>query len=170
MTHEEKQIKVDRMRYTKDKLSSNLVLLAIVLDALYFISIYSTDVTKTAIADAYLYTSWVIGASIIVNLVFLLAAFLASEAVKNRRGGFTIPLIVLGLVQIGRIFYLPAKARVASLTLGTETLDVMGDKQYLYVAALLAASGVCCLVAALNSARNNRTLARYMRSMEEESV
>ena len=44
MTPEERLIKTDRMRYTKDKFAANLILLAILLDALYFISIYKTDV------------------------------------------------------------------------------------------------------------------------------
>ena len=39
MTHDDLTVKRDRMRYTKDTVSSRLVLLAIVLDALYFISI-----------------------------------------------------------------------------------------------------------------------------------
>ena len=67
MTPEERTIQKDRMRYTKDKLSANLVLAAIVLDALYFVSIYQTDV------GTYYYT-WVIGASIIYNLLFMLSA------------------------------------------------------------------------------------------------
>ena len=41
---EQKQIQLDRMRYTKNTLSSRLTLLAIVFDVLYFVSIYSTDV------------------------------------------------------------------------------------------------------------------------------
>ena len=44
MTRDDLTIKRDRMRYTKDKTSSRLVLLAIVLDALYFVSIYKSDV------------------------------------------------------------------------------------------------------------------------------
>ena len=68
MTHDDLTVKRDRMRYTKDTVSSRLVLLAIVLDALYFISIYKSDVGN------YFYT-WVIGASIIYNLLFLLFAF-----------------------------------------------------------------------------------------------
>ena len=65
MTREERQIKIDRMRYTKDSLSSGLVLLAIVFDVLYFVSIYQTDVGNY-------YYNWLIGASVIYNLLFLL--------------------------------------------------------------------------------------------------
>ena len=39
----EKAIRLDRMRYTKNTLSSGLALLAIVFDVLFFISIYVSD-------------------------------------------------------------------------------------------------------------------------------
>ena len=84
MTQEEITISRDRMRFTKDTLSANAVLAAIVLDCLYFVSIYQSDVSTW-------YYNWIIGASIICNLLFLLMAFLASEGIKNRKTGFTAP-------------------------------------------------------------------------------
>lgn len=157
------QIRSDRMRYTKDKFSANLVLLAIVLDALYFISIYKTDVAT------YYYT-WIIGASIIYNLLFMLGAFLASEGVKNRKSGYTALLIIIGLMQIVRIFYLPAKAHAAKVVINEVECVVMTDGQYYYVAACLALSAVCCVVAAISSAINNKKLADHMRSLENTTV
>lgn len=162
MTQEEKLIKTDRMRYTKDKLSANLVILAIVLDCLYFVSIYQTDV------GSYYYT-WLIGASIIYNLLFLLTAFLASEGVKNRKTGYTGMLLAIGVMQIVRIFYLPAKAHAATVTISGAEVAVMGNGQYAYVVVCLAVSAVCCIVAALMSHRNNKTLADYMRSIEKSA-
>lgn len=159
MKDENLMIKKDRMRYTKDKASANLILLAIVLDALYFVSIYQTDV------GSYYYT-WVIGASIIYNLLFLLTAFLASEGVKNRKTGYTGLLVGIGLMQIVRVFYLPAKAHAALVTIGAEAVPAMGDSQYIYVVACLIVSGICCLVAAANSYKNNKTLADYMKTIE----
>ena len=76
MTDQDKQIKTDRMRFTKNKFSSNLALVAILFDVFYFVSIYKSDVST------YYYTL-VIGASIIYNLAFMLAAFLSSEGVKS---------------------------------------------------------------------------------------
>ena len=46
MTDQDKSIKVDRMRYTKNKFSSNLALLAIIFDVFYFVSIYKSDVSN----------------------------------------------------------------------------------------------------------------------------
>ncbi len=163
MTHEEKQIRLDRMRYTNDGLSSGLVLLAIVLDVLYFVSIYETDI------GTYYYT-WTIGASVVYNLIFLLLAFLASVGVKSRQSGYTIPLIIMGLMQFARIFYLPAQAVEAFVERAGEKIAVMEQSQYLYVVICLAVSGLCCIAAAIISGINNMTLARYMRSLEDKSV
>lgn len=163
MTREERLIKTDRMRYTKNKFSANLILVAIVLDALYFVSIYKTDV------GTYYYT-WQIGASIIYNLLFMLSAFLASEGVKSRKNGYTIMLIVIGLMQIVRIFYLPAQAHAATVTIQNVEYAVMEDSQYLFTVACLAVSGVCCVVAAISSFINNKTLENYIRSLENETA
>lgn len=158
MTQDVNTIQKDRMRYTKDSFSSSLALLAIVFDCLYFVSIYQSDVGTY-------YYNWVIGVSIVYNLVFLLAAFLASESVKNRRSGYSPVLAVLGVIQIARVFFLPAKAHAATALVNGVDVPVMGDKQYLYVTACLLLSAACCIIAAVTSARNNKILAEYMRSI-----
>lgn len=163
MTREDLITKKDRMLYTKDSLSSNLALAAIVLDALYFVSIYNSDVGTY-------YYNWVIGASIIYNLLFLLGAFLASEGVKNRKNGYSLMLLLLGVMQIARVFYLPAMAHAATVTIKGEELVVMGDEQYIYVVACLVLSGICCIASAVTSYINNKTLADYVRSLENQSA
>ena len=163
MTQNDLFIKRDRMRYTKDSLSSGLVLLAIVFNVLYFVSIYQSDV------GAYYY-NWLIGASVIYNLLFLLIAFLISQGVKNRKTGYGATLLIIGLMQIVRVFYLPAKAHAAEVVIGGETLAVMADKQYFYVVGCLVASAVCCVVAAVISYINNKQLAQHMRELEKQSA
>lgn len=163
MTQSNQFIKRDRMRYTKDGFSSGLVLLAIVFDVLYFISIYKTDVGR------YYYT-WVIGASVVYNLLFLLTAFLASQGVKNRKNGYGLSLVVIGLMQIVRIFYLPAKAFATQIEIGSEMVDVMTKSQHTYVVACLVASAVCCVVAAVSNYISNQQLARHMREIEKKSA
>lgn len=159
MTQEIHDIKKDRMLYTKDKLSANLILLAIVLDCLYFISIYRMDV------GTYYYT-WEIGASIIINLLFLLSAFLASEGVKNRRTGYTVLLLVLGFLQFLRVTQLPYRAHLADV----EGQVVMDDTQYYYVIACLIVSGICCIAAAVVSYINTKTLQEYVKSLDKKSA
>lgn len=154
------QTKLDRMRYTKDKTSANLIILAIVLDCLYFVSIYQSN-------KGNFYYEWFIGASIIYNLLFLLTAFLASEGVKSRRNGYTGALLFIGVMQFVRIFYLPAKAHNAVVELGGEAIDVMSNGQYIYVVVCLAISGACCLAAAVNSYLNCKKLAEYMKTINQ---
>ena len=69
--NEEKSIRLDRMRYTKNSLASTLAVLAILFNVFYFISIYESNVGSW-------YYNILIGASILYNLVFMLAAFLSS--------------------------------------------------------------------------------------------
>ena len=163
MTQEELKLQKDRMRYTKDSLSSSLVLAAIVFDALYFVSIYQSDV------GTYFY-NWITGASIIYNLLFMLFAFLCSEGVKNRKSGYSPALIAIGLMQVARIFYLPARAHEAVAEVRGEMVTVMGDGQYTYVVACLLISAVCCVLAAVTSYRNNKILSDYLKSIENESA
>jgi hypothetical protein len=160
MTQNDLFIQRDRMRYTKDSFSSGLVLLSIVFNVLYFVSIYQSDV-------GLYYYDWVIGASIIYNLLFLLIAFLASQGVKSRKSGYSLTLMVIGLLQIVRIFYLPARAYAKTVTIGAEEVAVMTKGQHTYVVVCLALSAVCCLVAAATSYINNKRLAQHMRQLAE---
>ena len=162
MTQSDLYIKRDRMRYTKDSLSSGLVLLSIVFNVLYFVSIYKSDVAR------YYYT-WKIGVSIVYNLLFLLIAFLASQGVKSRKTGYGTTLLVLGVMQIVRIFYMPADAHATFVQIGSEDVQVMLDGQYTYVVVCLAVSAVCCIVAAVTSYINNKHLAQHMRELANKT-
>lgn len=159
MTQEDRLIQTDRMRFTKDTLSSNLVLLAIIFNVFYFVSIYQSDV------GSYYYTM-LTGASIIYNLIFLLTAFLASEGVKGRKKGFTPLLVAIGVGQLIRIGIIPARAHGATVALKGEELAVMGNGQYTWCLICLTVSGICCIAAGITSLIHNRTLSAYMKSLE----
>ncbi len=152
-------VQLDRMRYTKDKFSANMILFAIVLDCLYFVSIYQSDVGSY-------YYNWAIGASVVYNLLFLLAAFLASESVKSRKPGYTAMLLIIGAMQFARIAYLPLKAFNATVDISGTAVQVMGGGQFAYTAGLLAVSGVCCIVAAISSHTSQKKLSDYMNSIK----
>ena len=137
MTQDVKNIKKDRLRYTKNKLSSSLAILGIVFDALYFISLYSSDVGN------YFYT-YIIGASIVYNLLFLLCTFLSSEGVKSYKLSYAVLLIVVGALQIGRIFYIPMKAHATEVLVGTETVLAMSNGQFTRIVVYLVASAAAC--------------------------
>lgn len=161
--NEELQIKRDRMRFVKNTLCANLAILAIVFDVLYFINIYEADVTHTVGSFYYQYR---IGVSIIYNILFLLAAFLSSEGIKNYKREYAIALIVLGVLQILRIFWLPAQAATAEVTVGGVTTKVMDAAQHVRVIFYLAASGACCLVSGVIGIQRCRTLAEHIASLE----
>ena len=160
MTQEELLIKKDRMRFVKNKLPANLALLAIVFDVFYFVSVYQSDVRD------YYYTI-LTGASILYNLVFMLACFLSSEGIKNYKGGYAWLLAALGAGQIVRIFVIPAQAHATELK---KVGQVMGNSQYTFVVGCLILSAVCCLAAAVIGGIRSRTLKQYLAELETKSA
>ena len=149
-------VKTDRLRYTKNKLSSNLAILAIVFDVLYFISLYSSDVGK------YYYT-YIIGASVVYNLLFLLCTFLSSEGVKSYKISYAALLIAVGDLQIVRIFYIPMQAHSTELVVGTETVLAMSDAQFTRVVIYLALSAIACIAGGIIGILKSVTLEDYKR-------
>ena len=158
---EMKRIRLDRMRYTKNNLASNLALLAIVFNVLYFVSVYESDVGSW-------YYSLLIGASIVYNLLFMLMAFLASEGVKNYKRGYAYLLLVIGVGQIARIFILPLRAYTATVTISKVTYQVMQTQQFVTVILWLYLSAACCIGAGAVGVRRSRMLAAYNPSLEEK--
>ena len=151
-----KTIKKDRLRYTKNKLSANLAYLAILFDVLYFVSIYSSDV------DTFYY-SIMIGFSVLYNLVFLLAAFLSSEGVKNYQLNYSWFIMVVGVFQFARIFGIPRLAHSAVTTVDGVEMPVMGNGQFAYVVACLVISGVACIASGAAGVYKTTTLTKYMK-------
>ena len=146
---------LDRMRYTKNTASSRLALLAIVFDVLFFISLYKSDV------GTYYYTA-LIGGSIIYNLVFMLAAFLCSEGVKRYQKVYSWVMIVLGALQIARIFIIPMNAHQTILA----GEPVMGTPQFIFVVVCLALSAACLFAGAAINLKKCRVLSAHLASLQ----
>lgn len=155
-------IKKDRLRYSKNKLSSNLTLLAIVFNALYFVSIYKSDVGSY-------YYNYLIGISVVYNLLFMLIAFLASEGVKSYKLNYSYVLVLLGIGQIIRIFILPLNAKNAVVTLSQEAQQVMQDGQFMRVCIYLIASAALCIIAGITAFIKTRTLTSYEAELEQKA-
>ncbi len=152
---EERTTQLDRMRFTKNTTSSRLALLAIVFDVLFFISIYKSDV------GTYYYTI-TIGASIIYNLVFLLATFLCSEGVKSYQVSYSWAMIALGIGQIVRIFILPMDAHQTEISGAL----VMGDGQFIRVVIYLALSAAALFTGAVINLQKSRALSAHLASLQ----
>ena len=169
---EELMIKRDRMRFTKNTASSRLALLAIVLNVLFFVSIYKVNLSA--------YYTWLIGVSILYNLVFMLAAFLSSEGAKNYNIRYSFLLIILGIGQIIRIFIIPARMYMTQIEesaswvitktvqgagneMVTQTIEnrVMPSAQYTRVIIYLALSAACLIIAALINWIKSRQLTAH---------
>lgn len=153
-------IKKDRLRFTKNKFSANMTYLAIVVNALYFVSIYSSDVGTW-------YYKIMIGASVLFNLIFMLTAFLASEGVKNYNLGYGYVLLILGVLQIVRIFYIPMKAHSDVIQLEETEELVMGNGQFMLVCIYLIASAALCIIAGVVAIAKTTTLRSYEAELEK---
>ncbi len=159
MTAEERTVQRDRMRYIKNSLSSNLAILGILFNVFYFVSLYKSDV------DTYYY-NYMIGISIVYNLVFMLAVFLSSEGVKNYKKNYSYILAVIGVVQVVRIFIIPMRAHAATAIVNNETVQVMGGGQFTWMVACLVISAGCLVAsAAVNFVRCNE-LAEHLKTLE----
>ncbi len=163
MTKEERIVRRDRMRYTKNTLSSGLALAAIVFNVFYFVSIYTSDVSNY-------YYQMFIGIDVVYNLLFMLIVFLSSEGVKNYKMGYSFMLLFIGVLQAARIFYIPERAHNAVVTVAGETIQVMGDKQFMWVCAWLILSAVCCLLASVTGIVKSASLASHEKSLEKKNA
>ncbi len=150
-------VKKDRLRYSKNSLSSGFALLSILFNVFYFVSIYKSDVGN-------FYYSILIGASIIYNLLFMLFTFLSSEGVKKYSLGYSVTLVVIGVLQIARIFYLPAKAHAEVITSNGAEKLVMGDAQYTRVVIFLLISAGFAIAGGIIGIIKNRILTAYNNS------
>ena len=158
----EQSVRLDRMRFTKNTTSSRLAILAIVFDVLYFVSLYKINVD-------YYYTL-IMGASILYNLVFMLATFLSSEGVKNYKQGFSYVLAVLGVIQIARIFILPVRAHAAMVKVGGAEILAMSDGQFTRIVIYLIASAVCLFAAAAVNLVKSRALKAHIAGLEGQQA
>lgn len=100
-------LQTDTLRYKKNKLPANLALIGLLFNLLYFCILYGFKSPSDSSGNSSWFTTILIGGSVILTLVMLLANFLASEGIKNYKKHFCIVLIVLAIIQVARIFIYP---------------------------------------------------------------
>lgn len=98
--YSKEEIKTDIMRYKTNGASFWLCMLSIVFNVVMFLVIY----TKKACTSDY-----ELGMDLLVNVLFMLAAFLLAEKTKaySKSAGFAA--MGLGVLEILRIFWIPLK-------------------------------------------------------------
>lgn len=156
--NDEKTIRLDRMRYTKNTLASTLAIVSILFDVFFFISIYESNVASW-------YYNILIGASILYNLIFLLAAFLCSEGIKNYKIGYAYFMAVLGIGQIIRIFIYPMRAHNATVTIQEKAVTVMGGAQFTRCVLYLVISAACLFAGAYVGMTRSKQLKAHLTSL-----
>ena len=161
--NDERTTRLDRMRFTKNTTSANLALLAIIFNVCFFISIYESDVGSW-------YYTILVGGSILYNLIFMLAAFLSSEGIKNYKIGYSYLMIVLGIIQIVRIFIYPVKAHNAVVTIQEQAVTVMGGGQFARTVLYLVLSAACLFVGAVVGIIRSRALAGHLATLESKTA
>lgn len=160
---EDREIRIDRMRYVKNTGASRLCYLAILMNVLYFVSIYKSDVGSW-------YYQIVVGGSIVYNLLFMLIVFLASEGVKNYKTSYSYIMIALGAFQIARIFILPMSAHAAFVKVSGKQMQVMGDGQFIRTIVYLALSAASLFAGAVLNLKKSRTLAAHIASLGDQKA
>ena len=148
-------LKKDRMRFVKNKASSNLAYLAIIFNVLYFVSIYSSDVGRY-------YYSIMMGVSVVYNLLFLLAAFLCSEGLKNYKLAYGVTIAVIGALQLVRILGYPLGA-LTSVT--SDGAAVMGMGQFIYTVLMLCLSAAAAVASGIIGIIRTKTLDNYNKTL-----
>ena len=143
-------IKKDRMRFTKNSLSSSFCYLAILFNVFYFVGVYSSDIGNY-------YYNMHIGFSVVYNLLFLLFAFLCSEGVKKYSKGYSIFILLIGVMQAVRVFDIPMKAFVALVS----DRYAMDEKQFVLSVIYLLLSANFCILAGLVGISKHNTLEKY---------
>lgn len=162
-TMDDREIRLDRMRFVKNTASSRLCYLAILLNVLYFVSIYKSDVGSW-------YYQILVGGSIVYNLLFMLMSFLASEGVKSYQKNYSYLLYVLGALQVCRIFILPMQAHSAVVKVSGAEVAVMGNAQFIRVILYLAGSAACLILAAVINQRKCKALEEHANALQSRNA
>lgn len=164
MLNDKKQMRLDRMRYTNNALSSNMALFAIVANVIYFVIMYK--INNKAMYEL------MMGASVIVNLLFMLSVFLCSEGVKNYNVGYATAMIVIGVIELARIFIWPLKLHNTETKLIVPdgepiVTTVLNDSQFVWVIVCLACASALLITGGIIGVIRGKELAAYKESLKQ---
>ncbi|MDE7300664.1 MAG: hypothetical protein K2N47_00695 [Clostridia bacterium] len=165
-----KIIRNDINRYKKNKLPGTLALLAIVFQCLYFMFMYKQTAgnIKQLFQDGTPVYTYLIGISVVLNLVMLLAIFLTSEEIKGYSKKFSIVALVLGGIQIIRIFGYPLYSSTHKFQYMSKTLISAGTCTLLIV--LIVLSAACLIAAGVLGIITSSNLSKYKKDLEAGKI
>lgn len=174
LTENQKLINKDIMRYKSNKLASSLAILGIVFNCLYFMLMYSINVTN------YFYTLE-IGISVILTLLVLLLVFYSSVGVKGYIKGFSYVLWVIAAVQIIRMVCGPIIAATGVSWFTEEKFTDVLQSRYFFtnigntacciiLVIYLAASAACLISAGVVGFIRAVQLEKFNKQIEDGEI
>ena len=141
-------MKVELMRYKNDSLSFYMNILAIVFNVVFLICI---------MANLSITANYVIGIDALVNIIFMLFAFLTAEKVKAYLPKWCFVSLVLAVVQLVRIF-------VVALPFATKG-ELTGFTLVLSIISMILS--IACLIAGfVTSFIRSKKLNEYLESIK----
>ena len=149
--------RVEIMHYKLNKESFIFSLFAILFNALMFLHIYGMQSCKSDL---------LLGLDLVVNIVFMLFAFLCAENKKKYDIKAAYISLGLGALEIVRIFLIPLRYLLQNIENSANGLPV-GD--FSYVTVLLVVSAALLIVSGLICIRKTKKLHAYVKSVEEEN-
>lgn len=162
----------DLMRYSKNKMAGNLAILGIVFNCLYFMFMYKQVCgIKTVYTDGATVYSYIHGASVIINLLVLLVAFLTSERIKNYDKRFSYVAFGLAAIQIIRIFIYPLTSFTKLYKKGISgTVQLTDGGTFALFIAFLCLSAACFIVAGVFGYLKATKLQKFVKDVDEGNV
>ena len=157
-------IQHDIMRYKKNKLGANLALLGLVFGCVYFVVLYAQ------VKNGDYYYNWSLAFDVIYNLFFLLFVFLFSEQVKNYDRKLFILQIIVGALQIARIFWLPLGGITHTYMVGETEQTVITVGTFITMAAALACSGALIIVSAITGYIRSKNVEKFTQELENGQI
>ena len=153
------ELQTDIMRYKPNKLSFLFCVLAIVFNVAMFLIIYQ---------EANCTSDFLLGIDLVINVVFMLAVFLLSEKTKAyiKTAGFVA--ILMGLIEMARILFIPCYYYGLHLTYLETGEGIVGlsQTQFTWCVVLMVLSGLCLIVAGIDTIQKSRRLAEHLSRIE----
>lgn len=157
VVNKDKTLAIDMMHYKSNKLSFWLIILTIALNIAMFLIIYKTTNCTPDIQ---------LGIDLLVNVMLMLACFLAAEKTKRYDRTWGITSIVIGGVQVVRIFWIPLYFYLKFVQTG-KGLEVGG---FVWCVILLILSGASMIAAGIYCIMKHKVLVAHKPLLEIEGA
>lgn len=178
LTNNQKIINNDITRFKNNSLASNLVLLSLVFECLYFLAAYShnggtyrppmTYYSGTR-QDDYLYTIE-IGVSVVLNLAILLSVFYASVKIKAYDKTFCYVVWVVAVIQIIRIFIYPVQAYGSFVGNAFSSSRYFSAGELIWLIFCLVASAACLIAAGAIGLTKALNREKFVKQLENNEI